>query len=264
MNSVGTPLAGDSAPASVAATASLYTSRALASLKRLSPSRITSSRCGGRSCFSTVVAAAASGGATIAPSAIAAAHGIAGTIACATTATTMTVSATAPSASPAIGRQFARMSRGDESNAASSRTGATKSASASSGSRTSVGVPGTSASAAPASATGAGYGVANRRASAASPAPPRSSAMTISNTCMRQSNGRAYGYARFASGGQENAPSPPSAPRPPPSPLRRRSALLRQDPEDRLEVERLRQERPTRVGQEPLQICADDVTGDED
>jgi hypothetical protein len=135
--------------------------------------------------LSTAVAAAASGGATMAPSAIAAAHGMSGTSDRATTATTATVSATAPSARPATARQFACRSRGEASNAASSSTGATNSVSASSGSSTSVGVPGTSASAAPASATMAGYGVPIRRDSAVSPAPASSSAMMTSNTCMR-------------------------------------------------------------------------------
>src|SRR4051795_6147053 len=49
---------------------------------------MTSSRCGGRSCLSTVVAAAASGGATMAPRAIAAPQGMSGTITFATAATT--------------------------------------------------------------------------------------------------------------------------------------------------------------------------------
>src|SRR5215207_8756133 len=157
-------------------------SRALASLKRLSPSRITSRRCGGRSCLSTVVAAAASGGATMAPSATAAPQGISGTSALTTSATTTMVSATAPRARLATARQFARRSRGEASKAASKRTGATKSASASSGSSTSVGMPGTSASAAPASATSAGYGAPTRRATAARAAPPSSIATTSSKT----------------------------------------------------------------------------------
>ena len=157
-------------------------SSALASLKRLSPSRITSSRCGGRSWRSTAPAAAASGGATMAPSATAAAHGRSGTSSRATTATMTMVRKTAPRARLAIGRQLARRSRGDASKAASTRTGATKSVSASSGSRTSVGVPGTSASPAPASATSAGYGAPMRREKAASAAPPRSNAMTTSKT----------------------------------------------------------------------------------
>ena len=66
-------------------------SNAVASLSRLSPSRIVRMRCGGRSCRRTAVAAAASGGATMAPSAIAAAQGIAGTSACATHATAAVV-----------------------------------------------------------------------------------------------------------------------------------------------------------------------------
>ena len=59
-----------------------------------------------------MVAAAASGGATMAPSAIAAAHGIPGTSARATSATTAIVSATAPRArlgdGAPVGAQVAR------------------------------------------------------------------------------------------------------------------------------------------------------------
>lgn len=65
---------------------------------------------------------------------------------CSQSATTMILSATAPSARLAIARQFARRSRGEASSAASTSTGATNSVSASSGSRTSVGTPGMSAS----------------------------------------------------------------------------------------------------------------------
>ena len=92
----------------------------------------------------------------MAPSATAAPQGTSGTSHRTITATAATVSATVISASPATGRQFSLRSRGDASNAASSSTGATKSASASSGSRLTDGVPGMSASAAPASAMRAG------------------------------------------------------------------------------------------------------------
>ena len=102
------------------------------------------------------MAAAASGGATMAPSAIAAAHGIPGTSQRATTATATTVRPTAASASPVTARQFCLRSRGEESKAASSSTGATSRVSARSGSRVTVGTPGSSASAAPASASRAG------------------------------------------------------------------------------------------------------------
>ena len=52
-------------------------------------------RCGGRNGRSTAVAATASGGATMAPSTIAGAHGISGTRARTTTATATVVSPTA-------------------------------------------------------------------------------------------------------------------------------------------------------------------------
>ena len=63
-------------------------------------------RCGGRSWRSTAVAATASGGATMAPSAIAAAHGIAGTSARATTATAAVVRPTAKTTRPVTGAQL--------------------------------------------------------------------------------------------------------------------------------------------------------------
>ena len=121
-------------------------------------------RCGGRSCRSTAVAAAASGGATMAPSAIAAGQGSSGMSHRATSATAVTVSATATSARPVTARQLRLRSRGEESKAASSSTGATSRVSASSGSSVMLGVPGSSASAAPASASSAGYGAWSRRA----------------------------------------------------------------------------------------------------
>src|SRR5438132_8715650 len=101
-------------PATAAATARRYTSSALASLKRLTPSRMTSSRCGGRICLSTAVAAAASGGATMAPRAIAAGQGKPGTQSLATAATAPMVAATAATARPTTARQYLFRSRGDE------------------------------------------------------------------------------------------------------------------------------------------------------
>src|SRR5271156_22767 len=100
-------------------------SSALASLSRLSPSRMTSSRYGSFTSLSTAVAAAASGGATAAPNAIAAAHGIAGTRQWATSATADVVTATAMKTRQVTGSQFSRRSRNELSNAASSSTGAT-------------------------------------------------------------------------------------------------------------------------------------------
>jgi hypothetical protein len=135
-----------------------------------------------------------------------------GTSSLATTATTAIVSATAPRARLATGRQLARRSRGEASNAASTSTGATNSASASSGSSTSVGTPGMSASAAPASATSAGYGAPIRRATAASAAPPRSSATTTSKTSIAPPGARvslhvAAGLCQGAEDSSERGPA---------------------------------------------------------
>ena len=125
-------------------------------------------RCGGRSWRSTAVAAAAaSGGATTAPSTIAGAHGIAGISQRATTATATVVRPTATTTRPVTGAQLSLRSRGDASYAASSRMGATNSASASSGRTVNVGAPGTNARSAPPSARNTGYGAPTRRAAAA-------------------------------------------------------------------------------------------------
>ena len=113
-------------------------------------------RCGGRSCFRTAIAAAASGGDTIAPSATAAAQGIAGTTARATTATAAVVRTTLTTARLATGTQWSLRSRGDESYAASSSTGATNRASATAGSIENLGAPGRKARTAPPSARNAG------------------------------------------------------------------------------------------------------------
>jgi hypothetical protein len=69
----------------------------------------------GRSSRSTVVAAVASGGATMAPSAIAAAHAMAGTSARATDATAIVVSPTLTTTRATSGAQLSLRSRGDVS-----------------------------------------------------------------------------------------------------------------------------------------------------
>src|ERR1700756_4009067 len=95
------------------------------------------------------VAAAASGGATMAPSAIAAAHRLSGTSRCATTATTAVVSPTATTTSVETGIQLFLRSRSEVSKAASISTGATNSATASCGSSVQDGLAGTNAKSAP-------------------------------------------------------------------------------------------------------------------
>src|SRR3954470_14581489 len=149
-------------------------------------------RRGGRSWRRTAVAAAASGGATTAPSATAGAHGIAGISARATTATATVVRPTATTASPVTGTQLSLRSLGDVSYAASSSTGATNKASASSGGTVNDGAPGRKARSTPATARNTGYGTPTRRAAAASSTAASTSPTTPSSSVI--SAGREYGH----------------------------------------------------------------------
>src|SRR5262245_11110763 len=128
----------------------------------------------------------------MAPSAIAAAHGMAGASARATTADAMVVRPTLTTTSATRGAQLSLRSRGDVSYAASSSTGATNSASASPGSRVNTGMPGTNARTAPPSARNAGYGAPTRRAAAASITATSRSPMSVSNSPMSRRGARAY------------------------------------------------------------------------
>ena len=82
----------------------------------------------------------------MAPSAIAAAQGMSGNSQCTSTATDAVVRPTATKTSVETGSQLSRRSRSEVSNAASSSTGATNSASARSGSSVHDGPEGTNAS----------------------------------------------------------------------------------------------------------------------
>ena len=124
-------------------------------------------RCGSLSSFSTAAAAAASGGATMAPSAIAAAIGSPAKRQ-PINATAAVVSTTANTASETTGMTLRRNSWGEVSNAASSRAGATNSASARSGSIRILGANGRNAMPAPAMASRDGYGTRRRSAAAVS------------------------------------------------------------------------------------------------
>ena len=88
------------------------TTIAVASLTRLSPSRIVTMRRGRPTRRAIVVAATASGGATTAPSANATAQPT-GRTACTSTATPAVVNSTSPTLSSAIGRLFVRKSTSD-------------------------------------------------------------------------------------------------------------------------------------------------------
>jgi len=102
-----------SVPPAATAIAVRNVTSAVASLIRLSPSRIVTIRRGTPSRRKIAVAATASGGATIAPSANAAGQPTPGTSAWTTAATTAAVTRTSATASNAIFRAFARMSRID-------------------------------------------------------------------------------------------------------------------------------------------------------
>ena len=121
----------------------------------LSPCNTSPIRCGIRRCRSTSLAATASGGATIAPSAIAAAIGKPANRH-PRNAIAAVVSTTATTAIEATGMALSRRPRGDVSNAASRSAGATNSANASSDSMRIGGANGKKASPAPAMASSDG------------------------------------------------------------------------------------------------------------
>ncbi len=101
----------EKAPVTATAIATRYAMRADASLIRLSPSRIVTTRDGTPSRRKTAVAATASGGATIAPSVNAGAPASSGMSHETTTPTTTVVNSTSPIASRPIGRALALRSR---------------------------------------------------------------------------------------------------------------------------------------------------------
>lgn len=94
-------------PLTAAAIATWYSTIAVTSLNRPSPSRMETSLRGSPTDPATAVAATGSGGATSAPSATAAAMGSPGTIALATAATAAVVTKTSATASRKIGRLLA-------------------------------------------------------------------------------------------------------------------------------------------------------------
>ncbi len=138
--------------------------RAVASLNSASPSISVVTTRGTPRRRNTAVAARASVGATIAPSAKAAAQPISGTRAWATAATATIVTSTSPTESLTMGHRFARRSRIGVSNAAPNSSGGRNTSRTSSGSRAMCGSPGSSPSTTPPTTNSAGYGSANRRA----------------------------------------------------------------------------------------------------
>ena len=156
------------------------------SLIRLSPSITETIRRGTASRRATVVAATGSVGATIAPSANAAAHGRSSISACATTATVHIVASTSPIASIEIARISRLRSCRFAKNAAEYSSGGRKITSTSSGSSSTSGRPGTKPSTRPPATSTIGYGMSTARAAAARPATATSRLIRTSSTsCTR-------------------------------------------------------------------------------
>jgi hypothetical protein len=112
---------------------------AVASFTRLSPSKMSTSRRGRFSRRAIDVAAMASGGETMAPSAMAAGQPSCGAIAITTPATASVVVKTRPTARRLIGRTLRHSSRGDRKYDAEKRIGGRKTASTISGSNSTTG-----------------------------------------------------------------------------------------------------------------------------
>ena len=129
------------APVSPAATAKRNSTMPVASLDEAFPSSSTIMRGGSRTRASTALAATASGGDTMAPSAKHAAHGRDGTAQCADDADQAVVNATAPIASCRMMRRLARKSRHTVKNALASSSGGRNSTMARSGSSRISGTP---------------------------------------------------------------------------------------------------------------------------
>lgn len=142
-------------PGIARAVAAPNSSSAVASLSRLSPCSTNRLRRGRLLPDSTALAAAASGGATIAPSASAAAVGMPATHVPASV-TAPAVNNTATTASAVSGITLRHSPRGELSNPTWSSAGAMNNASAMCGSMATVGRPGIKAMAAPASASSDG------------------------------------------------------------------------------------------------------------
>ena len=129
-------------PVTTAPIAVRYSTSAVASLTKLSPSRIVTRRRGMPSRRAMAVAATASGGETMAPSMMAAAQLSPGNSQCAMAATAAVVAKTSPTASMEIGRRLARNSRRDVKYAAAHRIGGRKTRKIRSEFKRTVGKPG--------------------------------------------------------------------------------------------------------------------------
>ena len=139
------PWRTENVPVARAAIARRMATSAVASLTRLSPSRMTTIRRGIRRCSAMAVAEMASGGEMIAPSTNPAASGKSGNRKCAKYPTETVVNSTSPIARKQMGRKFARKSRQGVKIAAGYSSGGRKKRNTNSGLSRTGGIPGINA-----------------------------------------------------------------------------------------------------------------------
>lgn len=156
--------------------------RAVASFTRLSPSKMITSRRGRPSRRAIDVAAMASGGETMAPSAMAAGQPSCGARAIATAATARVVVKTRPTARRLIGRTLRHSSRGPREYEAENRIGGRKRASTTSGASSKRPRNGSTPRPSPATTIRIGYGTPSRWASSVTAATTARNRRTSSST----------------------------------------------------------------------------------
>ena len=171
-------------PPAAAARPRRNSTRAVASLIRLSPSRMVTSRFGSPIRRATAVAETASGGATTAPRAKQIENGTSGSSACTTNPTANAVNSTSPIASSRIGRRLNRNAGTDVSSAATNSSGGRMPIRTNSASRWMVGKPGTTDRPSPAMTRTIGVSRPNRFA----PADTATTMATRPTSSRRSSN----------------------------------------------------------------------------
>src|SRR5207247_5781503 len=147
--------------------------------------------------WAIAVAATASGGETIAPSATASGHVMPGTRAIAAAATTPALAATRPTARDAMFFRLVLKSRIGVRNALTYRSGGSTTRKTISGSSSNRGIPGTSPTTSPPSRSSTGYGTRIFRETVASAAPITRRARSSSAACISESARYSVLHAAF-------------------------------------------------------------------
>ncbi len=164
------------------ATPNSSATKPLASLTRLSPSRMSTTRCGNASLRAIDVAAIASVVATTAPSTMPSSQVKPGKNILAVRATLKTVKATKPKASRAMLTRLKRNSRQEVTHAAEYSRGGSTTRKIKSGLSLICGIPGTKPRTRPAITRTIGYGICSLRANAAKTATNASNNRNTSST----------------------------------------------------------------------------------